>query len=323
MDLGRIEVEARPGPNGHPVAGRAVGRGPEARIDARGGQVRAPQGIEVPPQSRVDRVADDLGDPPPACPVAGGQAGAGHDRRRLDGQLQQPLELGDRALGHDAGRRHAAAPGLVQELDVGVDERAERGQARQQRLEAGWRVGGLELDLLPHDRLRPVDLVDQADEVHAQGIRLVAELAHDPQHVVGDPLLDRELVGRDRGQLGERGVPQRAAGGASGGRRVVEAVVPALVAVDGRQERVLGEVRVPEPVDEGGESSVGRGHRSSGRVLGRGGACLQARTASRRMDRGSFPWRRTSSWKQRRSNASPSRAVRSRRRRWISRRPVM
>ncbi len=83
------------------------------------------------------------------------------------------------------------------------DERLEGGQPRQQLLQPGGRVRGLELDALGQERLWPVDLVDQAHEVHPQVVRLVPELGDDAQHVVGDPLLDRQAVGRDVRELRE------------------------------------------------------------------------------------------------------------------------
>ncbi len=237
---------------------------------------------------------------------------------------------------------------------MGVDEGPEGQQPVEERGQARRRVGRLELDALGQDRLRPVDLVDQSDEVHAQVVPLVPQLADHPQHVVGDPFLDRQPVDRDRDEVVEGPIPEGAGGGAPGRGRVVEAVVPALVPVDGGEERVLLEVRLPEAVgklvdgfgvwrgghgergdrflQEAGDCAAGHGgepvaaaRRAAGHGVGRAAArgAAQARTASRRMRSGSFPWRRTSSWKRRMSKASPSRAARSVRSRWISRRPVM
>ena len=79
----------------------------------------------------------------------------------------------------------------------------------------------------------------------------IAEVGDDDQHVAGDPVLDR--AGRRPGSPRRRAFVRSisAPGLRPAGRaRVLEAVVVALVAVDGRGRRVELEDRLPEPVGE-------------------------------------------------------------------------
>ena len=209
VDLRRVEVEARPGPDRHPVQGGAVGRGPQAGLLARRRQVGAAERLDVAGQRRVDHVAHHRRHARPARVVAVGQARPGHDRRLVGGSREQTLGLRDRPLGHDPGGGHAGRPGLREQVEMGVDERPERGEPRQQLLQPVRRVRRLELDAAGQERLRPVDLVDEAHQVHPQVVGLIPELRDDAQHVVGDPLLHRQAVDRDRCQLRERRVAER------------------------------------------------------------------------------------------------------------------
>jgi len=153
--------------------------------------------------------------------------------------------------------------------------------------------------------------------------------ADDPQHVMGYPLFDGQGVDRVRGQLAQGLAAEDGRGGPADGRRILEAVVPAVVAVHRRGGRVQLQGRFPvavgDVVDGGCGSSGVMDPPGGGRVAGDEG---EASGSGRRHDVGQDPQRQLAVaqdvvWKRRMSKASPSRAARSRRSRSISRRPVM
>ena len=78
----------------------------------------------------------------------GGDLGDGDDDRLLGRRLEQPLELGDRPLGHDPGRRQPRCDPLAEELPVGGHVTPVGVQAGHEPLEPLGRVGGLERDEL-------------------------------------------------------------------------------------------------------------------------------------------------------------------------------
>ena len=81
-------------------------------------------------------------------------------------------------------------------------------------------------------------------------VLLDLQLGDDLEHVAGDPVLDRQAVGRDRGRLGRGALHQRSRRAPGPRGRVLEAVGVAVVAVERRGRRVELEDRLPEAVGE-------------------------------------------------------------------------
>ena len=133
-------------------------------------------------------------------------------------------------------------------------------EAGEELLEPLGRVGLLELADLRQERLRAVDLVDDAQPVGALLVLLDADLGDDDEHVPGDPVLDREAVRGDRLGLASRPLEELAGLRPAGRARVLEPVVVALVAVDGGGRRVELEEPFPEAVGELADGRV-RVHR--------------------------------------------------------------
>ncbi len=320
VELDRVELERGPRPDREPVQRVAVRGGPQAGILARRGPVRAPERVEVPRERRPNVGLHGGGQAFPAARVAVGQLGGCDDRRlgRRDGE--KSLGLGDRAVDGDARRGEPAGAPLGEQVHVGIHVRPIRLEPRHQPVEPVRRVRALELDHLGEERLGSAHLVDRGQQVRP-GVRLLQpEMADHVDHVARDALLHREAVGGDRLDLRDRALPERPGGGASGWARIVEEVRIALIPVDRGRRRRLAEEPLPEAVGEGVDGSLGRGH--ADRSPCERARVGQASTTSARMARGSLPCRSTSSWKRRMSKAAPSRRSRSRRRRWISRRPV-
>ena len=248
MDLGRLEGERRPGQDLGPVQRLAVGRRPQAGLLAAGGQVGAAQRVQEGLVGRDHLVADDRQDPL-AILVIGHPCDLDDDRR-LGRRLEQSLELGDRPLGHDPGGGQAARDPFPEQLDVGGHERRVGPQTGDEPLEALGRVGGLEGGDRRQEGLRTAHLVDRPEEVDPLVVLLDLELAHDPDHVQGDPILEGlvgsvDPEGRCEGRLDQR--PGAQSAGCAG---ILEAIVVALVAVHRGGRRILLEDRFPEPVGE-------------------------------------------------------------------------
>ena len=136
-------------------AARASPRGtrPRARRDTAGrpGRRRRARPRARARGRRRRRPATGRDDPPPRSAI-----------------VDEPLELVDRPLGDDPGRRPARGAGLVEDLDVRVHERPVGPQPVEPALEALGRVGLLERRDLGQQRLGAVDLVDRADLVHPE-----------------------------------------------------------------------------------------------------------------------------------------------------------
>ena len=268
VEVRRLQVEAGPGPDRHPVPGGAVRRRPEPRVHPRRREVGA-----------AERVAVAQAAPGSRCPARPPRRARAPRRRprpaapRSRSATPRPGPASMRSACEIV--RSATTRGAVIPVERPSSRRSRcastNGANAARRARSFARRSGvsaaLELDPLGQKRLRPVDLIDERDEIHPQVVRLVAQLAHHPQHVVGDPLLDREAVDRDGGKLGKGPLAERARGRPPRRGRVGEAVVVALVAVDRADLGVEAQVRLPEPVREGVDGGAGleRDHRSSGR----------------------------------------------------------
>ena len=187
VDLLGIEVERRPAADRGPVELLAVRRGPEAGLLAGRREVVAPERLEEGLVGRIDDVADDVADPL-AVGLGCDLDHRGHDRR-LDRDLEHPLDLGDRPLGHDPRRGQPGGEPVAQELGVGGHERRVGVQPGDERLEPLGRVGRLELGQLREELLRTAHLVDDPQLVEGLVVLLDLELRDDLEHVAGDPVL--------------------------------------------------------------------------------------------------------------------------------------
>ncbi len=273
MDLGRVELERRPLEDGRPVALLAAWRGPEPGLVARRGEVRAPHRLEVAGERRPNVALHRGLQAGPALGLGRGVEPRDPDGRGLGGgDGEEPLRLGDHAIRHEPGGGAPVGTPLLHDRDGVVDVPRERRIPGQQLLQPLRRVRPLELHELGEQRLRPIHLVDAGDDVHPQVVGADAELAHDPQHVVGDPLLRGEGVDRDRRELRERRLAVGAGPRPARGGDVRQAIVVAVVAVDRRGEGRLLEDHLPEAVGErvDGSGVVGRRHRvlHDGRAAG-------------------------------------------------------
>jgi Mg2+-importing ATPase len=258
MDVGRLHVQRGPGADGVAIQREAVGRGDEPRLLAGRREVLAGQRLEEPAVGRVDDVAQDL-----AHQLAvrlGGDPCAHGDRRRLDGDRQETVELVDGPLGDDPRRGPARRPPFVEHPDRRVDGRAVRPQPRQEGIEPRRRVGGLELGDLRDLELDALHVVHGTELVEAPVVTLDGDVGHDPEHVRRDPLLDREAI---RGHLGDlasdalREGPHRRAALRSG---VLEESVVPLVAVDRGGGRLEREEVLPEADGDLVDAGGGFGH---------------------------------------------------------------
>ncbi len=248
MDGLGVEIERRPAPDRRPIEGLAVGRRPEPGVVARAGQVVAAERVEERPVGRVDHIADDLADAL-AVRVCRHLDHRRHDRR-LDGDGEHPLDLGDGPLRNDARRRQAAGEPVAQDGLVGGHERRIRMQASQERLESLGRVRRLELGQLGQELLRASHLVDHTKLIEALVVLLDVQVGDDPEHVPGDPFLGRQPVGLDRGRVRAGLLHERPGLRPAGGSRIVESVCVAFVAIEGRGRRLEGEDRFPESFGE-------------------------------------------------------------------------
>ena len=172
VDLLGVEVERRPAPDRGAVELLAVRRRPDARVLAGRRQVVAPERVEEGEVGRVDDVANDVADAL-AVRVGGDPDHRRHDGR-LDRDLEHPLDLGDRPLGHDPRRGQARRQPVAQDLRVGGHERRIGVEPGDERLESLGRVGRLELGQLRQELLRAAHLVDDAELV--EGLVVLLDL---------------------------------------------------------------------------------------------------------------------------------------------------
>ncbi len=261
MDLLGVDVEGGPGQDLGPVEGVAVGRRPETRLLAAGGEVLAPEAFEEGGVGRDDHLPDEPLDPLPVG--LRGDPGAGHDDRLPGGDLEDALQLLDGPGRHDPRRGQPRGHAVHQQLAVRRHEAVVGTETRLEALESLGRVGRLEHRDLGEERLRAGHLVDDPEQVGPLVLLDDPELAHHPDHVEGDPVLERLLGGIDRGGLGEGRDHERPTAGPTLRARILEPVVVALVAVHRGRRRVVLEDRLPEPIGEAIDRRVGveLGHR--------------------------------------------------------------
>ena len=101
--------------------------------------------------------------------------------------------------------------------DVRVEEGAVGAEAGEPVLEPLRRVGRLEHRELREHGLGAVDVAQRAELVEGEVVALDREVRHDPQHVAGDPVLDRQALLGHLARLAADPLRQRARGGATGG----------------------------------------------------------------------------------------------------------
>ncbi len=248
MDLARVGFERRPPEDLGPVERVAVGRGPDAVLRAGCGEVLAAKGVQERRVGGIDLVPDDganrLAILVP-CHLHEGR----HDRI-LDRRREHSLDLGDRALGDDPGRRQAAGQRLTQQLPVVGHVLRVRVEAGEEQLQPLRRVGRLELAELGQQRLRAAHLVDDLERVDPLVIEDDEDLADHAQDVARDPVLDIEALVRDRGCGVAHVLGEAASVGAADRARVRQAIVEARVAIDRRADRVERLEALPEAVGE-------------------------------------------------------------------------
>ena len=280
VDLLGFDVEGRPGQDLGPVQRLAVGRRPEAGLLPAGGQVAVLDRLEEGSIGRQDDVADEPLDPGPIG--LGGDPRPGRHDRLVGRNLEQPLELGDGPLGDDPRGRQAAGQALEEQLAVGRHEALIGPQPGLEAVEPLGGVGGLEQDRLGQQGLRPGHLVDDLQEIRPLVVLDDRQLAHHPDHVQSDPVLERLPGGIDRRCLGQGGLHQPAAAGSTLRAGVLEAVVVAVVAVHRGRRGLLGQDRLPEPIGE----DIDRG---TGVKLGHRGASWWTDTLGRKRSDGRPP----------------------------------
>ena len=196
VDVARLEASVVQRAIAVAVERVAVGRRHEAGLLARRREVLARERLEIPPVGRVHDVAHHLAHA--LAVLVRGDLRQGGDDRLLDRRVHEPLELVDRPLGDDPGRRPARGAGLVEDLDVRVHERPIGPQPVEPALEPLGRVGVLERGDLWQQRLGAVDLVDRADLVDPQRLLALGEIGEEHEHAAGHPILDRQRVLGDR-----------------------------------------------------------------------------------------------------------------------------
>ena len=255
MDFLGVELERGPRADRGPVQRLAVGRRPQAGLLAGQRQVFVAQDLEEGGVRRVGHIPDRVTD---ALPIG---VRGNLDHRRHDGALDRHLEhafdLGDRALGDDPRsrqpRRHAVAqdPGVRGHVvAVGMDP-------GEEGIEPGRGVGGLERGELRQCLLRTAHLVHDAQLVDVLVVLLDPELGHHAKHVAGDPLLGRQVSGRDCVNLGQRLLHEPARRRAALRAGIVQAVGVAFVAVHGRGDRIELEDRFPEAIRQRVDAGIG------------------------------------------------------------------
>ena len=209
VDLLRVEVEGRPAADRGPVERLAVRRRPDAGLLAGRREVVAAERVEEALVRGIDDVADHVADAF-AVGLRGDLDHRRHDRR-LDRDLEHPLDLGDGPFGHDPRRRQPGGHAVAQELGVGRHERRVGVQAGDERVEPLGRVGRLELGELRQQLLRAAHLVDDLQLVQVLVVLLDLELRDDLEHVPRDPVLGRQARGVDRARVGGRPFHERRA----------------------------------------------------------------------------------------------------------------
>jgi len=135
MQVLRLEIERRPGPDLRAVELGARRRGPETGLLAAPAQISLLERREEHLIRWVHRLSHSGRDPLASASFC--QSGRGDDRRCLCRAREEPLELTDRSLGHDAIGGEATLETLVQQCQIGLHEgrvgRSRRGSARAAR----------------------------------------------------------------------------------------------------------------------------------------------------------------------------------------------
>ena len=208
--------------------------------------------MSIASRNVAKRRQDRLGD-------RGGQAIArvavdgGHDGRVLGRELEQPIELADRAIGDHPRRGHALGDALVEQVDRRGEVRRERVQPSFQPIHALRGVGALQRRDLPEQRDGAVHVVGDVEEVEpvlGAGERSATDRLED---VGRDLAVLVEVVAVDRGERVEVRPCERLVGRAPGLGGVGQPVVVAFVADEGPHQRLLREDPFPRVVGQGVE----------------------------------------------------------------------
>ena len=204
-------------------------------------------------------------------PLAGRRIGVRSERQHRRGilrrQREDPVELCERALGHDRRGHDARRDGLAGDLGRRVQERRERAEARLVAVEPIRRVGPLHGRDLGDHRAGAVHVVHDLEPVDP-----VLEGGEGPradgfEHVRVELRGLVELRPVDRGELGERPSARGVLCRATVLARVREPVVEAFVADVGAGQRLSLQEALPEAIDELADLVVRR-HGSLLRICG-------------------------------------------------------
>ena len=213
----------------------------------------------------VDRGGD------PGARLVIGHVGQRHRRELLGRRGGQALDLLDLLAHRDGGAGAAVGDALAQGVDVLVDRRAVGGEPGEQLLEPLRRLRDLVLGHHHRHGLHARDVVDrQLVELLLLRLQLVAR--DQDQHVAGDHLLRLQPGGVDRLDLLQQGPIDPRLLGAALGAQVRQAVVEAVVAQDGGEDRLTLQHALEEAVGDLVDGGVGVG----GGGVGHGRAVLPA-----------------------------------------------
>jgi hypothetical protein len=234
------------------VCGLAVGQRAEPGILAGHRQVRA-KGLQVARIGGPDVALDGIEDPGAIGLVADERHR--HDRRGRRRGGEEPLQLVDGPVGHDACSGQAGRPALGEQVDDRVGERRVGSDPGQQPLEALRRIRLLEVDDLGEECLVPL-LAPERDEVGPEVVLQDLLLGDEDQQIARDPLLRVEAGRVDRQRSRARLLGERPEGGPPCRPRVVESIVVPLVPEDGGERGLQLQRALP-----GARAEVGKRRR--------------------------------------------------------------
>jgi len=243
VHVARIEGEGGPAEHlgrVHAVAARQ--RGDADRVGG-GGEVVVDQHLAERGERRLHRVGHRRRDR-----LAGVTIGADGDGGLLGRELQEAVDLPERALGHDAGGGYVLRDPFTQELDRSVEVRGERTEAGVEASDALRRVGALQGRDLSERRDGAVHMVGDVQQVEPV-LETRERPAADRLVDVGGELPGLVEVGAiELGQLLQTCAGGRLLGGAPGLGRVAQPVVVPLVAHEGPDQRLALEQSLPRIV---------------------------------------------------------------------------